>query len=223
MAWSPSGSLDGPWVSVGRPDITVYGDTVENLEFLMIGGRWHLVATSNTLDQPWLFSLVGNPAVAVSWLHWTAGTELQIPSQAWDTGTGLSSVGYEHANSVFLCDAHAADGYYYATYAGSDELTAFGGWGHAEIGIARSRDLVHWQVPGESRSGDGLDGGGAAPEPAGQERVGGLTVPLVAALEDVVGDPVVVGAQGRRRPGAAPGNRRRPPVPGTDRRGGRSR
>jgi hypothetical protein len=57
-------------------------------------------------------------------------------------------VTYEHANSVFLCDAQASDGYYYATYAGSDELTAFGGWGHAEIGIARSRDLVHWQVPG---------------------------------------------------------------------------
>ena len=60
----------------------------------------------------------------------------------------MSSVTYEHANSVFLCDARAADGYYYATYAGSDELTAFDGWGHAEIGIARSTDLVHWQVPG---------------------------------------------------------------------------
>ena len=60
----------------------------------------------------------------------------------------MSSVSYEHANSVFLCDARSADGYYYATYAGSRELTAFDGWGHATIGIARSRDLVHWQVPG---------------------------------------------------------------------------
>ena len=86
---------------------------------------------------------------------------LVIPGQSWDTGPGISSVGFEHANSVYLCDARTdattggpggsppgAHGYYYVTYAGSDELTHFGGWGHAEIGIARSTDLVHWQVPG---------------------------------------------------------------------------
>jgi len=148
IAWSRSGSLGGPWVSIGQPDITLYGDTVENYEFLTIDGVWHLVATSNTFDQPWLFTLVGRPGVPASWLHWSSGAQLQIPSQPWDTGTGVSSVNYEHANSVFLCDARAVDGYYYATYAGSDELTAFDGWGHAKIGIARSRDLVHWQVPG---------------------------------------------------------------------------
>lgn len=148
VAWSRSGSLAGPWVSVGRPDISLYGDTVENLEFLTVGAGWRLVATSNTLDQPWVFSLVGNPHAPTSWLHWTAGTELQIPAQSWDSGPGVSSVTYEHANSVFLCDAYATTGHYYATYAGSDELTAFGGWGHAKIGIARSTDLVHWQVPG---------------------------------------------------------------------------
>jgi hypothetical protein len=72
---------------------------------------------------------------------------LHIPSQSWDSGPGISSVNFEHANSVFLCDARSIDGHYYATYAGSAELTRFGGWGHAEIGIARSRDLVHWEVP----------------------------------------------------------------------------
>lgn len=148
IAWSRSGSLAGPWVSVGQPDITLYGDTVENYEFLTIAGHWRLVATSNTFDQPWIFTLAGDPALSSSWLHWTDGRQLQIPSQPWDSGSGVSSVNYEHANSVFLCDAQASDGYYYATYAGSDELTAFDGWGHAAIGIARSRDLVHWQVPG---------------------------------------------------------------------------
>jgi hypothetical protein len=148
IAWSRSGSPAGPWVSIGQPDISLYGDTVENYEFLTIDGGWHLVATSNTLDQPWLFTLAGPPALPTSWLHWSAGVQLQIPSQPWDTAAGVSSVTYEHANSIFLCDAKAADGYYYATYAGSDELSAFDGWGHAQIGIARSRDLVHWQVPG---------------------------------------------------------------------------
>ncbi|HXQ89966.1 MAG TPA: hypothetical protein VN768_00335 [Acidimicrobiales bacterium] len=148
VAWSPSGSIDGPWHLVGRPDVVVYGDTVENLEFVAVAGRWRLVATSNTGDQPWMFELAGDPRTPSSWLHWVHGSELRVPGQAWDTGPGISSVNYEHANSVFLCDAHGPDGYYYVTYAGSSELTQFGGWGHAEIGIARSTDLVHWSVPG---------------------------------------------------------------------------
>jgi hypothetical protein len=148
IAWSRSGTLTGPWVSVGQPDISLYGDTVENYEFLTLGGRWHLVATSNTLDQPWLFTLAGDPASPASWLHWTGATELQIPAQPWNSAAGVSSVNFEHANSVYLCNARAVDGYYYAAYAGSDELTQFDGWGHAKIGIARSTELVHWQVPG---------------------------------------------------------------------------
>ncbi len=166
IAWSPSGSLRGPWSYVGRPDIVVHGDTVENLEFVAVAGRWHLVATSNTFDQPWMFTLSGDPTKPSSWLHWSRARMLVIPGQSWDTGPGVSSVGFEHANSVFLCDARigsgdsngtsgtsgsgtpTATGYYYATYSGSDELTRFGGWGHAEIGIVRSTDLVHWQTPG---------------------------------------------------------------------------
>jgi hypothetical protein len=148
VAWSPSGSLDGPWTYEGRPGIVVHGDTVENLEFVAVAGHWHLVATSNQFDQPWIFTLSGNPTNPTSWVHWTGGRMLQIPGQSWDSAPGLSSVTFEHANSVFLCDAHPVDGNYYLTYAGSTELTRFGGWGHAEIGIARSTDLVHWHVPG---------------------------------------------------------------------------
>lgn len=148
IAWSPSGSIGGPWTVVGRPAISVYGDTFENYEFVMADGTWRLVATSNTLDQPWMFSLQGDPADATSWLDWVDGAQLQVPGAPWDTGNGVSSLGFEHANSAFLCDATASDGYFYLTYAGSSELTAFGGWGHAKIGIARSTDLVHWEVPG---------------------------------------------------------------------------
>ena len=146
IAWSRSGSLRGPWTAVGRPAIRAYGDTFENYELLAVGGTWRLVATSNSFDQPWIFTLAGDPETPSSWLHWRDGRELEVPSEAWDTGTGISSVGYEHANSAFLC-RDSTDGYDYLTYAGSQELTRFGGWGHAEIGVARSRDLVHWSVP----------------------------------------------------------------------------
>jgi hypothetical protein len=148
IARSTNGSPQGPWTLVGRPDISVNGDTVENYEFLTLAGRWHLVATSNTLDQPWLFSLAGDPSTATGWLDWSGGYQLSVPSQPFDSGPGISSLGFEHANSAFICDASSRPGhFYYLFYAGSPELTRFGGWGHAEIGVARSPNLVDWQVP----------------------------------------------------------------------------
>jgi hypothetical protein len=148
LARSSRGTPAGPWQLVGRPDITVNGDTIENYQFVHAAGRWRLVATSNTLDQPWLFTLAGDPATATGWLRWEDGYQLAVPSQAFNRGPGISSVNFEHANSAYLCDASTLPGhYYYLVYAGSDELTAFDGWGHAKIGIARSTDLVHWQVP----------------------------------------------------------------------------
>ena len=149
IAWSPDGSLAGPWKFVGKTDIVVYGGTVERDEFVAVQGQWRLLATSNTLDQPWIFQLAGNPDLPSGWLDWKGGYELEVPKAKWDTGRGISSVGYEWANSAFLCNDLADGGYYYLLYAGSDELTSFGGWGHAKIGIARSRDLVHWQIPGQ--------------------------------------------------------------------------
>jgi hypothetical protein len=144
IAWAPS--LGKTFHLVGRPDIELYGDTVENYEFLTTGGRWQLVATSNTLDQPFIFTLgAGDPANPDTWLHWSAGRELLVPNQAFNSGSGISSVNYEHANSAFICVG--PNGEDYLTYAGSTELTSFGGWGHARIGIARSSDLVQWQVP----------------------------------------------------------------------------
>jgi hypothetical protein len=148
IARSATGSPAGPWKLVGHPDIKVNDDTIENYEFVMVAGRWRLVATSNTLDQPWLFTLAGNPDRPSGWLRWAGGDQLQVPSEAFNSGTGISSISYEHANSAFLCSAGSQPGgYTYLLYAGSSELAQFDGWGHAEVGIARSTDLVHWQVP----------------------------------------------------------------------------
>ncbi|HEX3980886.1 MAG TPA: hypothetical protein VHW93_06665 [Acidimicrobiales bacterium] len=148
LARSTSGRPTGPWQLVGRPDIEVDDGTVENYEFVMAAGQWRLVATSDNLDQPWLFTLAGDPGKAAGWLQWSAGYPLSIPSEAFNSGPGISSVGFEHANSAYLCDATTRPGhFFYLFYAGSDELTQFDGWGHAEIGVARSTDLVHWQVP----------------------------------------------------------------------------
>jgi hypothetical protein len=148
LARSTSGLPQGPWQPVGRPDIDVVGGTIENYEFVMVAGRWRLVATSDNLDQPWMFTLAGNPDTTTGWLRWTDGHELDLPAQSFNSGPGISSIGFEHANSAFLCDAGSLPGHFvYLLYAGSEELSRFGGWGQARIGIARSTDLVHWQVP----------------------------------------------------------------------------
>ncbi len=146
IAWSPRGSLGGPWRLVGKPDISVYGDTVENYEFVAVGGHWQLVATSNLLDQPWIFTLAGDPSRPSGWLQWTSGRALQVPAAAWDSAPGPTSVTHEQDNSAFLC-VDPADATDYLLFAGSDELTEFDGWGHAAIGIAASHDLVHWRTP----------------------------------------------------------------------------
>jgi hypothetical protein len=144
IAWAPS--LSKPFRMVGQPDIVLYNDTVENYEFLTVGGVWRLVATSNTLDQPLMFTLgAGDPSVAATWLNWNSGTQLVVPNEAFNSASGISSVSYEHANSAFLCVGPGGEDY--LTYAGSTELTAYGGWGHARVGIARSVDLVHWGIP----------------------------------------------------------------------------
>lgn len=147
IAWAPS--LGRTFHLIGRPDITYYGDTVENYEFVTVGGVWHLVATSNTLDEPFIFTLgPGNPETAATWLGWRDGRELQIPNQPFDTGSGIPSVDFEHANSAYLCVGPG--GVDYLTFAAATELSSYAGWGHNAIGIARSTDLVSWQVPVEA-------------------------------------------------------------------------
>ena len=75
IAWAPT--LQGAFHLVGRPDIVIYNDTVENYEFLTTDGTWRLVATSNTLDQPFIFTLgPGDPSAPSTWLHWVGARQL---------------------------------------------------------------------------------------------------------------------------------------------------
>jgi hypothetical protein len=147
LARSTTGSLDGPWQLVGRPDISVFADTIENYQFLHLGTGWQLLATSNRLDRPFLFTLAGDPSTPAGWLHWSAGRELHVPQERWNPGRGTTGASYEHANGAFLVDRRAVAGRYYLVYADASEVRRFGGAGHDQLGVARSTDLVHWSVP----------------------------------------------------------------------------
>ena len=114
---------------------------LENDQFLVIDGAWHLLGTGDP-HRPRLHRMAGNPGDPESWLRWEPLGELQVPEEDWNTGDGA-----ERANAAFFCDARHADGWAYLFYAGSTETARFEGRGHSSIGVARSRDLVVWEVP----------------------------------------------------------------------------
>jgi hypothetical protein len=148
LARSASGTLDGPWHEIGHPDISVFGDTVENYQFLHPGRRWQLLATSNSFDRPFLFDLAGDPATTAGWLRWSPGRQLAIPlERTWNAGTGVTGATYEHANCAFLVGGRRLGGHYYLVYSDSPEKRTLGGEGPARLGLARSTDLTNWTVP----------------------------------------------------------------------------
>jgi hypothetical protein len=125
----------------------VYGDTIENYQFVHLNRRWQLLATSNQFDRPYLFQLAGDPRDPRGWLRWSTGQLLQIPREGWNRGRGVTGVSYEHANCAFVVDRQPIGGYVYLVYADAPELSAFAGSGHDQLAIARSTDLRHWSVP----------------------------------------------------------------------------
>ncbi len=144
---SPSGSIDGPWKHLGTADV----GWAENYQFLRIDGTWHLLVTTIPIHHPTLFKMVGDPKAAASWLHWRKVAQLAVPAENWNSPSDGpdSSPGFTHeaANSAYLVDERANDGYFYLFYAGSTELSTHDGRGLAHIGVARSRDLRAWAAP----------------------------------------------------------------------------
>lgn len=125
--------LEGPWTLLGP----IAPRNVENGQLIEIDGEWHLLATTVPLHVPTLYR-------KVEWTQWEEVRELAIPAQAWNDGELLS---HERANAAFLVDDRERTGYFYTLYAGSTEVTSFEGRGHASLGIARSVDLIEWDVP----------------------------------------------------------------------------
>lgn len=143
VAHSPSGSFEGPWELVGE----LAPANLENYQVIRIDGRWHLLATTlPLLHRPVLHRLDGDEKDPSAWRTWTVVREMDVPEQSWNTGSPLT---YERANAASLADERSTDGFFYLLYAGSTETITFEGRGRSSLGLARSRDLVKWEVPRE--------------------------------------------------------------------------
>ncbi len=162
FAWSPVRKADagaGCGIDAWVPDLAANVTRwAENFQFLEIDGRWRMVATARHPErpidpgyvgshEPFLYTMDGDGSKLEHWTRWVDKRHLQIPEEGWNR--------LMHANTATLSDWRGLDGHFYLFYSGADELDP-DGRGHGSIGVARSRDLVHWEVPG------GPAGGGAA-------------------------------------------------------------
>jgi hypothetical protein len=150
--------LDGRWLEPLPVDARLrFGPSsmshawAENFQFLQLDGAWHMVATARApglplsrhvytgSHEPHLYLMDGSGEELADWTRWICKRRLEIPQEDWNRGM--------HANSAFLADWREHDGHFYLFYAGSQDHERFGGRGHAKLGVARSRDLVRWEVP----------------------------------------------------------------------------
>jgi hypothetical protein len=137
-------SLDGPFhfVNSGLPALLMQdgkddGLIHENYEFLEIDGRWRLLTTDYNPPSPRLYTLED----PTDWLKWGQGYELKIPIESFNTDN--------IANAAALYDWRRQDGFFYLIYAGRTERTTYLHRGWNRLGLARSKDLIHWQPAGK--------------------------------------------------------------------------
>jgi len=157
------GTFDGAEFSFGAPvkaypgdgceldqAIPIIGDTItrwaENAQIIKIDDSWRIIATARHPDrpvdtgyvsshEPFIYEIVDD-----DFSQWIQKRQLIVPEESWNT--------VMHANTAFLLDLRDRDGWLYLFYSGADRLDS-DLRGHGKIGVARSRDLVNWCVPGD--------------------------------------------------------------------------
>lgn len=131
----------GPWTSLGK----VSGGLVwfENSQLIEIDGKWHLLCKTQMNGASMGSMIIEEPSSESCRLEdWTRFIDfrmLDIPVESFNTRS--------HANAPFLVDWRDRDGYFYLLYAGSTEGNTHAGRGDNKLGLARSHNLVSWEVP----------------------------------------------------------------------------
>ena len=137
-------SLAGPFKYVGdgfpallMADGKDNGLTHENYEFVHTSNGWYLLTTDYNPEGPYLYKLEPGSG----WLKWTQGYRLNTPKEKFNTDN--------RDNAAALYNWRQHDGYYYLIYAGRTEGKTYARRGWNRLGLARSKDLVHWAAAGQ--------------------------------------------------------------------------
>ncbi len=116
----------------------------ENYQLLLIDSHWYLLWTKMDKDDhhPCLARMKGSGDDPEDWLAWQGFRRLKVPREP-----GFDQVG----NAASLVDWRAHDGYFYLLYAQRvdqpDRWNNYSGRGYNRLGLARSHDLMYWEVP----------------------------------------------------------------------------
>ena len=154
MAFSKS--VVGPYEFVGdglpkllRPDGSTETLTHENYQFIHVDTKWYLLTTDydqqkegNIIDKGEELHLYTLDPKS-NWLVWGEGRRLDTPQEAFNTD-------YKD-NAGCLVDWRRYDGYFYLLYAGRTEYNSFAMRGQNRLGLARSKDLIHWSPAGDTK------------------------------------------------------------------------
>lgn len=139
--------LDGPWqfVYAGYNQFTHQDRSLsnmihENYRLLEIDGTWYMQNTGYWPHDPHLYKIGGDADNKAWWTVWTDGILLDIPVEE-----GFNTA--HRANAAHLQDWREYDGYFYLLYAGNTENESFWTRGHNRLGLARSKDLITWEIP----------------------------------------------------------------------------
>ena len=148
-------NIDGPYelVGTGYPSLLMdytreNGQHHENYCVFKSDGVWHMLTSDYGGPMRrgvWLYQLLGHPAADYSYLTWGNGYAFNLKRGDWNPD--------DKANASAIYDWREHDGYFYLLFAGSKDEDASGyeyaGRGWNRLGLARSRDLVHWVMAGE--------------------------------------------------------------------------
>ena len=80
------------------------------------------------------------------WLHWINGAPINIQVQSFNTN--------HTANCPFVADWREHDGHFYIIYAGRTEGLSHARRGNNKLGLARSKNLINWEVANETQKMD---------------------------------------------------------------------
>ena len=135
------GSIYGPWRDAGRPT----SEWTEKAQFFGHGDETLLLAMTGGPD-------LRHPAVfrrerAGSLTRWIKDHDLDIPREKFNSLEIANAGVILGPETGLLPDQSADNQFFYFIYSGRTEDSSLAGQGDNRLGIARSVDLVHWEVP----------------------------------------------------------------------------